>query len=332
MYANLADDAACNSRNKFAGSVYANNGRELDLYGDNIEVDYRGYEVTVENFLRLLTGRHDESIPRSKRLLIDKNSNIFIYLTGHGGNEFLKFQDNEEVSAHDISDALHQMHQAGRYNEIFFMVDTCQANSMYTTMYSPGILATGSSVVGENSYSHENDYDVGVAVIDSYTHYVLEYMEHVNKTSRLTMADLFASYDVPKIGSHPGVRSDLFQRPLGPLQQHPMADYGRGPGWRVEGEWQGREGEQGKTGKEALITDFFGGVVSVNADADVEDVFDVCDGSVLSESPKPQSVVSPSSILPSSPLPLPVSSYPILRASAAFLLLGALFVFVFVGF
>jgi len=51
----LADDTACNSRNKFPGSVYANAGRNLDLYGDNIEVDYRGYEVTVENFIRVLT-------------------------------------------------------------------------------------------------------------------------------------------------------------------------------------------------------------------------------------------------------------------------------------
>lgn len=52
----LADDAACNTRNKFPGCVYANSGRNLDLYGENIEVDYRGYEVTVENFLRVLTG------------------------------------------------------------------------------------------------------------------------------------------------------------------------------------------------------------------------------------------------------------------------------------
>jgi hypothetical protein len=52
----LADDAACNSRNHFAGCVFANRGHALDLYGENIEVDYRGYEVTVQNFLRLLTG------------------------------------------------------------------------------------------------------------------------------------------------------------------------------------------------------------------------------------------------------------------------------------
>ena len=53
----LADAAACNPRNPFSGAVYANKGRRLDLYGENIEVDYRGYEVTVENFIRLLTGK-----------------------------------------------------------------------------------------------------------------------------------------------------------------------------------------------------------------------------------------------------------------------------------
>lgn len=132
----LADDASCNLRNKFPGSVYANPGRGLDLYGDNIEVDYRGYEVTVENFIRVLTGtshrtlqgvsvdlaltsgaagRMDPSVPRSKRLLTDDRSNVFVYMTGHGGNEFLKFQDNEEISAFDIADAFEQMYQKKRY-------------------------------------------------------------------------------------------------------------------------------------------------------------------------------------------------------------------------
>ena len=52
----LSDDVACNSRNHFPATVYNNAGRALDLYGSNIEVDYRGYEVTVENFIRVLTG------------------------------------------------------------------------------------------------------------------------------------------------------------------------------------------------------------------------------------------------------------------------------------
>jgi len=53
----LADDVACNPRNAFPATVFNNAGRHLDLYGDNVEVDYRGYEVTVENFIRVLTGK-----------------------------------------------------------------------------------------------------------------------------------------------------------------------------------------------------------------------------------------------------------------------------------
>lgn len=53
-------------------------------------------------------------MPRSKRLLTDDRSNIFVYMTGHGGNEFLKFQDNEEISAFDLADAFEQMWQKKR--------------------------------------------------------------------------------------------------------------------------------------------------------------------------------------------------------------------------
>lgn len=63
-------------------------------------------------------GRMEPSVPRSKRLLTDERSNIFVYMTGHGGNEFLKFQDMEEISAFDIADAFEQMYQKKRY--VFF--------------------------------------------------------------------------------------------------------------------------------------------------------------------------------------------------------------------
>jgi hypothetical protein len=65
----LADDVACNPRNGYPATVYANSGKQLDLYGSGVdskmtgedeavgvEVDYRGYEVNVESFLRVLTG------------------------------------------------------------------------------------------------------------------------------------------------------------------------------------------------------------------------------------------------------------------------------------
>ncbi|GAA6049029.1 hypothetical protein NBRC10513_003209 [Rhodotorula toruloides] len=225
----LADDAACNPRNPFAGTVYSNADRKTDLYGDRIEVDYKGEEVNVETFLRLLSGRLPDSTPASKRLMTDSRSNIFVYLTGHGGDEFLKFQDNEEISAFDIADAFGGMWAKKRYNEILFMVDTCQANTLYSKFYSPNILAMGSSEKDENSYSHHADNDIGVAVTDRYTHHVLTFLETINKTSQVTLQNLVDTFSFEIIHSTPGVRKDLFRRPL----------------------------------DEALLTDFFGGVSEV---------------------------------------------------------------------
>lgn len=186
----LADDVACNPRNHFPATVYNNNRRLLDLYGTNVEVDYRGYEVTVENFIRLLTGRVEENVPRSKRLLSDDRSNILVFLTGHGGEDFLKFQDSEELGAHDIADAFAQMWEKKRYHEIFFLIDTCQAASMYSKIYSPNVLAAASSLTGESSYSHHVDYDIGVSVIDRFTYFNLETLENVHQEDQNNLADL----------------------------------------------------------------------------------------------------------------------------------------------
>jgi GPI-anchor transamidase subunit K len=143
----------CNPRNPFPAKVFNNQNHQLNIYGENVEVDYRGYEVSVTNFLRILSGRHPEEVPRSKRLLSDDSSNILIYMTGHGGEEFLKFQDYEEITSNDLADSFQQMYQQRRYNELLFMIDTCQANTMYRRFYSPNILGIGSSNLGENSYS-----------------------------------------------------------------------------------------------------------------------------------------------------------------------------------
>ncbi|KAG8425482.1 glycosylphosphatidylinositol anchor biosynthesis [Metarhizium acridum] len=235
----LPDDMACNPRNAFPGTVYSNSDRAVDLYGDNIEVDYRGYEVTVENFIRLLTDRVGDEMPRSKRLLTDDRSNILVYMTGHGGNEFLKFQDAEEIGSFDLADAFQQMWEKKRYHEILFMIDTCQANTMYSRLYSPNIIATGSSELDQSSYSHHADNDIGVAVIDRYTYYNLEFLENQVKdlNSPRTVGELFDSYDYEKIHSHAGVRYDLF------------------PG--------GAEGARSR-----LITDFFGNIQNLEVDRD----------------------------------------------------------------
>jgi len=210
----LADDMACNARNSYPAQVFNNENHQINLYGDNVEVDYRGYEVTVENFLRVLTGRHDPAVPRSKRLLSDEGSHILLYMTGHGGDQFLKFQDSEEIQSHDLADAIEQMREKRRYKELLIMVDTCQAATLYSQLYSPGVLAIGSSLKGENSYSHHLDSDVGVSVVDRFTFYTLAFFEKLDMYDNSSLSSLFQSYNPKLLMSNAYYRVDLYRRPL----------------------------------------------------------------------------------------------------------------------
>jgi hypothetical protein len=108
------------------------------------------------------------------------------------------------------------------------MIDTCQANTLYASIYSPNVLATGSSALGENSYSHHNDMDIGVAVIDSFTHHVLQYLERVERGSNATMRE-FVSCCLCLLFSlltvyHSALRSSTS---MTPKRSNPTPGYGR---------------------------------------------------------------------------------------------------------
>ena len=133
------------------------------------------------------------------------------------------------------------------YHEMLFMIDTCQANTMYTHFYSPNILATGSSALDQSSYSHHADNDVGVAVIDRWTYYNLDFLETqvTSPSSQLTLGDLFDSYDESKIHSQPGYRWDLFRGGEEEGRKRLVMDFfGNVQGVEVEGEEEGGRGNE----------------------------------------------------------------------------------------
>ncbi|CAE7173004.1 GPI8 [Symbiodinium microadriaticum] len=224
----MAEDMPCNSRNARPGTVFNEKQHRLNLYGEDVEVDYRGDEVSVENFLRLLTGRHAPSTPRNKRLLTDSSSNIFIFITGHSGEEFIKFQDWEELTSNDIADAFKQMQQQRRYKQIFWVSDTCQAATLQNQFYSPGILAYGSSGKKENSYSHHIDHELGVAVIDRFTFHALDKLNSLASSSSETVRSFTSWFNPKLLKAHPELRADLFGRdPGSTLLTEFMASTGR---------------------------------------------------------------------------------------------------------
>lgn len=220
----LADDMACDARNPWPGSIFNNAHHHINVYGSDVEVDYRGDEVTVENFIRLLTGRHHDATPRSKRLFSDEDSNILIYLTGHGGNGFLKFRDKDELTALEIANSFEQMYQKKRYNEILFIIDSCQAESMSNLLYSPNIIGIGSSKIGQDSLSHHGDSSIGVYVIDRYTYYVLNFLEKLDivKSQNTSMSEFFRVCPENVCMSTVKIRLDLYERDTNKV---PISDF-----------------------------------------------------------------------------------------------------------
>ena len=181
-------DPVCDARNPYPGRLFNslemnvemnkleraeyNQSHKLDI---GVEVDYRGDEVSVDSFLRVLTGRHTIGTPSSKILQSGNESNLLIFLSGHGGDEFFKFRDKEELSADDIGYAIKEMELKGRYREILLIVDTCQASTLANKIASPRVITIGSSAKGENSYGHITVPDLGVSPIDRFSHMISKY-------------------------------------------------------------------------------------------------------------------------------------------------------------
>jgi len=186
-----AFDYACDTRNSLPGRIYYNNNHNdvnfddndnnnnnnNDLY-NNVEIDYKGNQVKVSKFINIMIGNHDHNDPNNGKLLSDSKSNILIYLSGHGGDEFLKFQDNEEISSQDIGKMIKTMEILKRYNQILFIVDTCQASTLANYITSPNIIFLTSSLKGENSYAYHISNILGVSLIDRFTYTLYQFFNN----------------------------------------------------------------------------------------------------------------------------------------------------------
>lgn len=214
----IPDSYACNIRNIYKSHIYnSHQPTRTDLHSSmNIQVDYSGYSVSVESLLRVLSNKHTSNTLRSKRLLSDSNSNILLYLTGHGGNEFLKFQDQTEISSYDIGDTIYSMYISERYNKLLLMADTCQASTLHNQLYSNNTMSIGSSRINENSYSYWYDELLGLSVIDRFTAATLDYIQqyNINTIINHTFSELFHTYDPVQLHSQPEYRNDMFNQPL----------------------------------------------------------------------------------------------------------------------
>lgn len=187
----LADDLPSDARNPHKNGMYhAGVTTASSLYDASTEVDYRGEDVTVETLVKVLLGRHSNSNAQHSQqhqppvLHTNEDSNLLIYLTGHGGDQFFKFQDIEEITADEIASTLSEMHQRRKYKQVLVVADTCQAFTLGDAITAPNVMVIGSSLRGESSYAHHSDYQLGLSVIERYTHAFLQFINKANNNKK----------------------------------------------------------------------------------------------------------------------------------------------------
>ncbi|KAK9174213.1 Peptidase C13 family protein [Cryptosporidium meleagridis] len=208
----LAENIPCNTRNSIPGGVYSEDYDffyNLNNHTQTMEcadVDYREDEVTVSNFIKVLTNKHDGNIPNKKRLLSDEDSNIFIFLTGHGGDGFLKFQDFEEMTSFELANAIKEMKAHKRFKKIFIISETCQASTLHNHLDFEDVYAIGCSSLGESSYSKHYKVEIGVASIDRFTHFSLADFKNLSRNKLMPIASLIGKYSVFQLRSTPQLK------------------------------------------------------------------------------------------------------------------------------
>lgn len=162
----LAEPCGCSAQNVFRGSIYLQAGKYGPDLLDGARLDATYGQVTPSLIKNTLTGRND-------LLPSGPGSNVVLYLTGHGGDGFLKFHDADELSAIELANAISEMRHKRRFRKLLIIVDTCQAASLYKHLQvGSSVLAFASSRLGENAYASPPDATIGVALADRFTEYV----------------------------------------------------------------------------------------------------------------------------------------------------------------
>jgi GPI-anchor transamidase subunit K len=80
----MADEYGINARNPYKNRMHATGIHKESWYNHTVELDVRGSDVTVQNFVDALLGT------APKALRSNQDSKVLVYVTGHGGDQVRK--------------------------------------------------------------------------------------------------------------------------------------------------------------------------------------------------------------------------------------------------
>jgi len=143
------DDIANNSRNPFPGKLFnkptAAGTPGVDVYA-GCTIDYKGADVTPENFQKVLTGTAS-----GKSLKSTSDDNVFVFFSDHGAPGLIAFPSSQMHKA-DLQKTFDTMHTNNMYKKLTFYLETCESGSMFEGLATPGVYAVSAAGPSESSW------------------------------------------------------------------------------------------------------------------------------------------------------------------------------------
>lgn len=148
----------------------------MNIYCDDIETDYKAEDLTYETILNLVRGRYERHFSQSKRIQSNEKVKVFIYMNGHGGENFFKIQDTQVVHSEDFAKVFNEYSTKGLYEEVLLLLDTCEAMSLFEQVEAPNIVMVGTSIKGQHALSYQVDGTLNTYLNDRFTFFFIQFI------------------------------------------------------------------------------------------------------------------------------------------------------------
>merc|ERR1719399_1311645 len=143
------DDIANHKKNPFPGQFFNKpaTGAGYDVYA-GCNIDYKGKDVTPQNFMNVLTGTAS-----GKNLGSTADDNVFVFFSDHGAAGLIAFPTGAgELHKADLQNTLNTMHSKNMYKKLTFYLETCESGSMFEGLSTPGVYALSAASPDESSW------------------------------------------------------------------------------------------------------------------------------------------------------------------------------------
>lgn len=160
-------------------------------------------DVSLWRHLLAFNGRHEEDDPLSFRPLRGPVDNYFLYLTGHGGDKYMKIQYLQILFSRHFSDFLEDLFVSKKVNRAVAISDSCSAGTLfYTATDNVRAYLLGTSTWDDYSVSDGFDKALGQPVRDKFSSRFHKLLDRIWRTNQsVTLDDLERQFDKATIDS-----------------------------------------------------------------------------------------------------------------------------------